>query len=51
MAEALPAELERRIEVLERAGETRDLDTRSWVWLILLGAVLPALLLALGWWL
>lgn len=49
MSEPLPSDLERRIEALERANEGRDLDRASWVWLILLGAVVPALLLVLGW--
>ena len=51
MPAPLPAELERRIDALERIRGGEDLDARSWAWLILLGAVLPALLLVIGWWL
>jgi len=49
-AERLPAELERRIDVLEGdAAARRDFDRRSWLWLIVLGVVLPVVLLILGW--
>jgi hypothetical protein len=50
MVDPLPAELERRIEMLERTHGTPDLDARGWGWVILFGALVPALLLALGWW-
>jgi hypothetical protein len=46
----LPVELERRIEALEGdAAAQRDFDPRSWLWLILLGVVLPVVVLILGW--
>jgi hypothetical protein len=46
----LPPELERRIDLLEGdAAAQRDFDPRSWLWLILLGVVLPVVLLILGW--
>jgi len=49
-AQRLPPELERRIDVLEGdAAARRDFDPRSWLWLILLGVVLPVVLLILGW--
>lgn len=49
-AQRLPAELERRIDVLEGdAAAQGDFDARSWLWLILLGVVLPVVLLILGW--
>ncbi len=50
MSEPLPAELERRIAALESGAETgADFDVASWVWMILLGVLLPALLLLWGW--
>lgn len=46
----LPAELERRIGVLEHAPEAaRDFDAFAWGWMMLLGVGVPALLLLLGW--
>lgn len=51
-ARALSPELERRIELLEGdAAAERDFDSRSWLWLLLLGVVLPVTLLIIGWWL
>jgi hypothetical protein len=47
----LPPELVRRIEALESGGAEGDFDRRSWLWLILLGVVLPGALLIVGWWL
>jgi hypothetical protein len=49
MREKLPAELERRIEALERESNPQDFDGRGWLWLALLGIVLPVLLLIVGW--
>lgn len=50
MADPLPPELERRIDSLERdTAAERDFDRRSWLWLMLLGVVLPGVLLILGW--
>ena len=50
LPDPLPAELQRRIEVLERDAGHGDLDRLSWFWLILLGIVTPAALLLWGWW-
>ena len=51
MSDPLPPELARRIEVLEQEPVGPDFDTASWMWLALLGLVLPMGLLVLGWWL
>jgi hypothetical protein len=49
-AQRLSPELERRIDLLEGdAAAQRDFDPRSWLWLVLLGVVLPVVLLILGW--
>ena len=43
--------LEQRIAALlseEQCGE--DLDAASWVWAVLLGVGVPALMLLIGWW-
>ncbi|MFI4889682.1 MAG: hypothetical protein ACHQIL_04040 [Steroidobacterales bacterium] len=45
------ATLEDRLAALESGRETgEDFDRRSWFWLVLLGLVIPAAMLALGWW-
>ena len=49
MPDSLPAELRRRIEALEREPLASDFDPVSWMWLTLLGLVLPLGLLVLGW--
>jgi hypothetical protein len=49
--DSLPAELVRRIEALEREPLDPDFDPMSWIWLTLLGLVLPLGLLVLGWFL
>lgn len=47
-----PAELEERIAALESRAECgEDFDRTSLIWLLLLGVVIPAVLLAAGWWL
>ena len=47
----LPRELEQRITALESGAEQgRDFDRVSWLWLALLGVVVPLVLLAIGWW-
>jgi hypothetical protein len=46
----LPAELERRIEAIERDDRAGDLTGASWFWLFLFGVVTPAALLLWGWW-
>ncbi len=47
--ELLP-ELEARIAAFESTTTAADFDSASWVWMILLGIVLPFVLLAAGWW-
>ena len=49
MSESLPPELARRIEALEQEPPGADFDPVSWMWLALLGLVLPLGLLVLGW--
>ena len=51
MSDPLPAELARRIEVLEEEPQGPDFDPVSWMWLALLGLVLPVGVLVLGWFL
>jgi len=46
---ALPPELETRISILERTAPREDFDSRSWIWIILLGLIVPVLLLVIGW--
>ncbi len=46
----LPPELEARIAALENSAAAVDFDLASWIWMILLGIVLPLVLLAAGWW-
>ena len=49
--DSLPGELEHRIAELETGGQCgEDFDSASLVWLLLLGILLPAALLILGWW-
>jgi hypothetical protein len=45
----LPPELETRIAILERTAPREDFDSRSWIWIILLGLIVPLLLLVIGW--
>ena len=47
--QALPPELEARIAALETAAAAPEFDRRSWLWMILLGGVLPLLCLVIGW--
>ncbi|HEY4164141.1 MAG TPA: hypothetical protein VGM59_13830 [Dongiaceae bacterium] len=48
--EGVPAELERRIRLLENpASQGEDFDGTSWFWLIMLGIVLPVIGLVIGW--
>ncbi|MBV8910382.1 MAG: hypothetical protein JOZ89_06445 [Gammaproteobacteria bacterium] len=43
-------DLARRIDLLEGdAAARRDFDARSWLWLTVLGVVLPVVLLIVGW--
>jgi hypothetical protein len=48
--QALPPELEARIEAFERAAPRPDFDAASWFWMMLLGVAIPLLLLIVGWW-
>ena len=47
---ALPPQLEARIAAIESAAPTSDFDAASWLWMILLGVIIPLILLAVGWW-
>jgi len=49
MSDSLPSELARRIDVLEGQPPEQDLDRISWMWLAVLGLVVPVALLILGW--
>jgi len=49
VSEPLPPELARRIEALEQEPRGADFDPVSWMWLALLGLLLPLALLLLGW--
>ena len=50
MAQQIPAELERRIKALESVeNQGEDFDGSSWMWLIVLGLVLPVIALVWGW--
>jgi hypothetical protein len=49
MPQASPGELARRIEALDRPTVAEDFDRVSWLWLVLLGVLLPIVLLILGW--
>jgi len=54
VSDSLPPELARRIEALEPLDEppvAPDFDPVSWMWLALLGLIVPIALLVLGWWL
>jgi hypothetical protein len=46
---ALPQELEARLSALEAGTAQADFDAFSWFWMLLLGALLPAVLLVVGW--
>ena len=49
-AEPLPPELDRRLAAIESGAEAgSDFDAVSWVWMILIGVVLPVVLLIWGW--
>ena len=50
-AAALPPELEARIASLEGAADDADFDAASWCWMLLLGVLLPAAAIGVGWWL
>jgi hypothetical protein len=50
MPDSLPPELARRLDELEQQPAGEDFDGISWVWLAVLGVVLPIALLILGWW-
>jgi hypothetical protein len=42
-------DLETRLAALESAPAESDLDARSWLWMVLLGIVLPIGLIIAGW--
>ena len=49
LALALPPELEQRIVALEASsGLERDFDAHSWLWMLILGVILPAVLIVVG---
>jgi hypothetical protein len=49
--DALPAELERRIAILEDpANQGAEFDASSWMWLLVLGLLMPIAILVWGWW-
>ena len=47
----LAPDLQSRLATVETHGAGADFDAWSWAWMLLLGVVLPAVLLAIGWWL
>jgi hypothetical protein len=48
--EALDPELELRVAALESGAEAgTDFDAASWLWMVMLGVVGPAVLLLWGW--
>ena len=51
MTARLPPELAARLAAVEAHGADADFDAVSWAWMLALGLVLPAVLLAVGWWL
>jgi hypothetical protein len=46
---SLPQELEARLSALETGTARTDFDAFSWFWMALLGILLPAVLLVVGW--
>ena len=51
LPEALPEALAARLAAVETHAVDADFDHTSWIWMVLLGVLLPVALLALGWWL
>ncbi len=50
MPQQLPAELERRLAILEDPREQgSDFDGLSWFWLLVFGLALPVACFILGW--
>ena len=48
--EGIPAELERRISLLENpANQGESFTATDWLWLAVLGVIGPALILIWGW--
>jgi hypothetical protein len=45
----LPQELEARLAALEALAPSADFDGFRWFWMVLLGILLPAVLLVVGW--
>ena len=48
-SESLPPEIEARLAAVAAAAEHNDFDGFSWFWMVALGIVGPALLIACGW--
>lgn len=42
-------ELERRLAAVEADSDCKDFDATSWLWMLLLGIIVPAGLLIAGW--
>jgi hypothetical protein len=50
VSDDIPPELEERLAALtDPARQAPDFDASSWLWLILLGVVVPLALLVWGW--
>ena len=47
--ETLSPELEARLRTAATADNGNDFDSMSWLWMLLLGAVVPIVLLWVGW--
>ncbi len=51
MSKQISSELDMRLRALESGSQQgEDLDAHDWFWLLVLGVLIPALLLAIGWW-
>jgi hypothetical protein len=48
-ADPVARTLEKRLELVERVAEPAAFDRRSWLWMVLLGVILPLVLILLGW--
>lgn len=48
--DALPEALEALLSEVEASAPSADFDARSWLWMLLLGVLLPVGLIAYGWW-
>lgn len=51
MSKQISSELDMRLRALESDSQQgEDLDAHGWFWLVVLGVLIPALLLGIGWW-